>query len=1288
MVFIYAGGPAWSAFRLERLLQKMRVTGVVATDIDARWVYFVRALEPLAPQFATILAELLEAEPLVQLPQGDEWALVLPRIGTLTPWATKATDIAHRCGLAQIACIERGWLYRLRGWSGGAHDPALAALYDRMTQRLVIPPDACDLFLTHAPAPAASIALGGDGRAALRRANEDLGLALSDDEIDYLIDSYAALHRDPTDIELMMFAQTNSEHCRHKIFNASWVIDGQQKKRSLFAMICNTSAQSPEGILSAYRDNSAVIEGPPARLLMRHPVTGEYNYQVERAHVLMKVETHNHPTAISPHAGAATGAGGEIRDEAATGQGSHSKAALVGFAVSNLELPDAQQPWEDAFGRPTRLASAVDIMLEGPIGAASYNNEFGRPSLAGFFRTFFQADPDHGATARGYHKPIMLTGGVGHIRPALLQKQPLPPGAPIVVLGGPAMLIGLGGGAASSQAAGAGQEALDFASVQRDNPEVQRRCQEVIHRCNALNEATPILAIHDVGAGGLANAIPELVHDAGRGAVIRLRDIPSAEPGLSPLEIWCNEAQERFVLALRPELLDTFRGFCEREQCPYAVIGEMTAHEWLVVDDSLFADRPVDVPMSLLFGKPPKMLCRVARQSSPVRTFDLTGLVLDEAVARVLRFPAVGDKSFLITIGDRTVGGLTARDQMVGPWQTAVADVAVTATGFEGYTGEAMAVGERTPLALISAPASGRMAVAEAITNVAAARIERLELVKLSANWMAAAGVASEDARLFDTVQAVGMELCPELGVAIPVGKDSLSMQTRWSDKGVEKSVISPLSLVVSAFAPVRDVRKTLTPQLRPDPATELLLIDLGRGLNRVGGSVLAQVYRQLGHDCPDLDDPELLRGYFKVIQELNENGWLLAYHDRSDGGLFVTLCEMAFAGRCGFTVQLEELGDEPLAVLFAEELGAVVQVAPQHRDQVLAALDSAGLGLYVHVIGRPCVEQQLRFDWAGSTLYTNSRAALQSLWSETSARMQTLRDEPECAEQQYRALFDDADPGLHAQLTFDVHHDVAAPYIHTARPQVAILREQGVNGHVEMAAAFDRAGFRAVDVHMTDLLERRTRLGQFHGLAACGGFSYGDVLGAGRGWAAAIRYHRALWDEFAAFFQRPDSFTLGVCNGCQMLAHLRDLIPGANHWPRFVPNRSEQFEARWVMVEVMDTPSIFFAGMAGSRLPVAVAHGEGRAAFALDPAELIEQRLVTLRYVDHYGQATEVYPDNPNGSPLGITGLTNADGRIAILMPHPERGYRAVQHSWHPDGWREAAPWLRLFSNARAWLG
>jgi phosphoribosylformylglycinamidine synthase len=1294
------GGPALSEFRRLKLLQQISERVPEVVGITAVYLHVAELDERLSGDEQSMLEQLLAQGPQQQNADAAGFALiVVPRPGTISPWSSKATDIIHNCGLEKVRRVERGIVYALEtdsdaGPTAAQQERILPLLHDRMTEAVLFDIQDTDVLFRHAePAPLVRVDVLEGGRAALEAANRELGLALSDDEIDYLCENFTALDRNPADIELMMFAQANSEHCRHKIFNASWVIDGQAQEQSLFGMIRASYEASPDGILSAYSDNAAVVEGYPVQRFFPDPHTRNYALHAEAGHLVMKVETHNHPTAISPFPGAATGSGGEIRDEGATGRGAKPKAGLCGFSVSNLRIPGYEQPWERDHGRPERIVSALDIMIEAPLGAAAFNNEFGRPNLCGYFRTFEEQVPGpQGQELRGYHKPIMLAGGIGMIREAHVRKARIPAGAPILVLGGPAMLIGLGGGAASSMSSGASAEQLDFASVQRGNPEMERRAQEVIDACWALGERNPILSIHDVGAGGLSNALPELVNDSGRGGRFELRAIPNDDPGMSPMQVWCNESQERYVLAIDSERLAEFQAICERERCPCAVLGEATEEPRLLLGDGHFDNTAIDLPMGLLLGKPPKMLRDVRHHPFGKPEFTAAGLDVREAAYRVLRLPTVADKTFLITIGDRSVGGMVCRDQMVGPWQVPVADVAVTISGYRGYTGEAMAMGERTPIALVHGPASGRMAVGEAITNIAASAIDGLGRICLSANWMAAAGHPGEDAVLYDTVKAVGEELCPALGIAIPVGKDSLSMKTVWRDAKGDRSATAPLSLIVSAFAPVLDVRRTLTPLLRTDvDDTDLVLIDLGKGKNRLAGSALAQVYRQIGHHPPDLDDPGALKSFFAVIQELNASRLLLAYHDRSDGGLFACVCEMAFAGRCGVSIALDELGDEPLAALFAEELGAVIQVRHTDTDSVIEALHEAGLGHYSHVIGTLNDSDQIQFTHDTLSVFCDTRVNLQRAWSETSFRLQALRDNSECAQEAFDALLDSADLGIQCRTTFDISEDIAAPYlVHGVRPRVAILREQGVNGHVEMAAAFDRAGFEAVDVHMSDLLSGRVSLKDFTGLAACGGFSYGDVLGAGQGWAKSILFHAELRDMFAAFFDRTDSFTLGVCNGCQMLSGLVELIPGAGSWPRFVRNRSEQFEARFSQLEILHSPSLFFEGMAGSVLPIAVAHGEGRADFGDSAAarRALDSGQVAARYVDGHGRVAERYPDNPNGSALGITGLTTADGRVTIMMPHPERVFRTVQHSWHPDDWDEDSPWMRMFRNARVRVG
>lgn len=1296
---IVRGAPALSDFRTEKLLQRLQVAELPVTELYAEFVHFVDVEQPLASDANQVLGKLLSYGPSLvpHVPEGH-LVVVVPRQGTISPWSSKATDIAHNCGLTQIHRIERGIAYYLTGeLSAGQTQQAAALLHDRMTEMVLGSLEqASVLFKEAEPAPLASIDILSGGRDALQRANIDMGLALADDEIDYLYDNFTALERNPNDIELYMFAQANSEHCRHKIFNADWTIDGKEQLKSLFKMIKNTYEVTPDNVLSAYKDNAAVMVGSEAGRFYPYPAgsnaAGEYSYFHEPVHILMKVETHNHPTAISPYPGAATGSGGEIRDEGATGRGSKPKAGLVGFSVSNLRIPGFEQPWEEDFGKPDRIVTALDIMLEGPLGGAAFNNEFGRPALTGYFRTYEEKVTSHnGEEIRGYHKPIMIAGGLGNIREQHVEKGEIPVGAKLVVLGGPAMNIGLGGGAASSMASGTSSEDLDFASVQRDNPEMERRCQEVIDRCWQLGEKNPIAFIHDVGAGGLSNAMPELVGDGGRGGKFELRKVPNDEPGMSPLEIWCNESQERYVMAIAPERMDIFEEICKRERAPFAVIGEATEAEHLTMTDEHFGNNPIDLPLNVLLGKPPKMHRDVTSQRADGAALVRDEIKLNEAAKRLLRLPSIAEKTFLITIGDRTVTGLVARDQMVGPWQIPVADVAVTAASYDTYAGEAMAMGERTPLALLNFAASARMAVGESLTNLAAADIGDLKFVKLSANWMAAAGHPGEDAGLYEAVKAVGEELCPALGITIPVGKDSMSMKTQWQDEQGDKSVTAPLSLVITAFGRVRDVRRTLTPQLRMDKGdSKLVLIDLGRGQNRLGGSSLAQVYRQLGDVTPDVDSPELLKGFFDATQQLIHEKKLLAYHDRSDGGLFTTVAEMAFAGHCGVEVALDALGDDDLAALFSEELGAVVQVSVEELDAVLEAYKAHGLEDCVHVIGRPVREDVVRFNRNGEEVLSHLRSHYRAIWAETTHQMQRLRDNPECADEEFEAKQNLNDPGLFADLSFDVSEDIAAPYINTGRdPLVAVLREQGVNSHVEMAAAFDRAGFAAIDVHMSDILSGRVSLDKFNGLVACGGFSYGDVLGAGEGWAKSILFNNRARDEFAAFFERNKTFALGVCNGCQMLSNLKELIPGAEAWPHFVTNRSERFEARFSLVEVQQNNSLFFEGMAGSRMPIAVSHGEGRAEFkGNDLATVNAEGLVTMRYINNRGDIAANYPANPNGSPEGITGLTTTDGRVSIMMPHPERVFRTVANSWHPDEWGEDSPWMRMFRNARVYLG
>ncbi len=1297
-MFELRGAPALSPFRRKKLLTSLRQLVPETQSLYAEYMHFVELDGNLSAEQRTVLDKLLTYGPTgsSETPDGTLF-LVVPRPGTISPWSSKATDIAHNCGLHAVRRIERGIAFYVRGeqqLSSEQRSSLAGLLHDRMTQAVFHEIAGAELLFSHAePKPNSSVPVLEKGQQAVAQANKTLGLALADDEIEYLTEAFIQLGRDPNDVELMMFAQANSEHCRHKIFNASWEIDGELQPKSLFGMIKNTHEVGGETVLSAYRDNAAVIKGTQSGRFFPNPQSKVYGYNVEDIHILMKVETHNHPTAISPFAGASTGSGGEIRDEGATGLGGKPKAGLTGFTVSNLNIPDYRQPWEGDYGKPARIVTPLQIMLEAPIGGAAFNNEFGRPNLCGYFRTFEEEIPGvNGKEWRGYHKPIMIAGGMGNIRADHVEKDEIPVGAKLIVLGGPAMLIGLGGGAASSMDSGTSHEDLDFASVQRDNPEMERRCQEVIDVCWQLGDQNPIVFIHDVGAGGLSNALPELVKDGGRGGQFELRDIPNDEPGMSPLEIWCNESQERYVLSVAADNLEQFDQICRRERCPYAVVGTATEEENLVLADEYFANNPVDIPMSVLFGKPPKMHRTVERQSFAKPIFDSSNINLKDAVERVLRLPSVASKSFLITIGDRSITGMVARDQMVGPWQVPVADVAVTTASFDTYAGEAMAMGERSPIALIDAPSSGRMAVGEVITNIAAASIASLSQVSLSANWMAAAGHPGEDEALFDTVKAVGMELCPALGITIPVGKDSMSMKTVWEEGEQQKSVTSPLSLVVTGMAPVMDARRTLTPELKQGEATKLILIDLGGGKNRLGGSALTQVYRQVGAVAPDLDSPEELAAFFKCIQKLNIEGKIKAYHDRSDGGLFVTLVEMAFAGRCGMHVELDRWIKDPshfARELFNEELGAVIQVAEADLEDVERAISDAGLAEDFVVLGQPTKDQRIVFSHNNEAVLDYSRAQLQKIWTETSFRIQSLRDNSDCAVEEFASVDDDLDPGLSASLTYQAEEDIAAPYISRAsKPKVAILREQGVNSQTEMAAAFDRAGFTAVDVHMSDVLTGRVSLNTFNVLAACGGFSFGDVLGAGEGWAKSILFNARARDQFEAFFHRKDTLTLGVCNGCQMLSALKELIPGTNQWPRFVRNLSEQYEARQVMVEVLESPSAFLQGMVGSRMPIAVAHGEGRVEFnGGDLDELLGHSRVSLRYVDNYGQVTERYPFNPNGSAQGITGICNDDGRVTAMMPHPERVFRAISNSWRPSDWQENGAWMRIFRNARVWL-
>ncbi len=1325
-----SGADALSAFRQQRLLASLAAQGVALESLEAQYLHFIWSEADLDAKNQKILASLLTyGQPFVSKIRAGQGAVVIPRFGTVSPWASKATDIAHQCAL-DVLRIERGVQYAWQSkkeFTQAQTQIVLAVIHDRMTEAVISSTDeAKGLYQTLPDRPLLRIPVLTEGRVALDKANQELGLALSDDEVAYLTENFIRLERNPSDVELMMFAQANSEHCRHKIFNSTWTIDGDEQARSLFAMIRNTHQLRPEGTIVAYSDNSAIMAGCESETWAPQGKDQRYKKDTRLVHTLMKVETHNHPTAIAPFPGASTGAGGEIRDEGATGIGGRPKAGLTGFSVSNLNIPGTDLPWEsEKYGKPERIATPLQIMIDGPLGGAAFNNEFGRPILGGYFRVFEQTLD---GTRRGYHKPIMIAGGIGSIDSIHTHKKPIQAGHLLIQLGGPGMRIGMGGATGSSVATGTNTADLDFDSVQRGNPEMERRAQEVINACRAMGDNNPIVSIHDVGAGGLSNAFPELADGASLGAKFKLRNIPLEESGMSPAEIWCNESQERYVLAIDAQDLDLFKSLCERERCLFAVVGEATAERQLQLSDSKQAANsdaalPINMPMDVLLGKPPRMHRDVVRVKQEFTELDVTDADLAQCVAWVLQQPTVASKSFLITIGDRTVGGLNARDPFVGPWQVPVADCAVTLMDYKGYRGEVMTMGERTPLAVIDAPAAARMAVGEALTNLLAADINSLQEVKLSANWMAACGAAGEDAKLYDSVQAIGMDLCPALGISIPVGKDSLSMATEWRDGDQSKKVVSPVSLIISAFAAVLDVRKTLTPVLKLTDAsavaleTELILIDLGRGKNRMAGSILAQVLNQSGKIAPNLDHPEDLKALATAIIELRKENKLLAYHDRSDGGLFACVAEMAFASHVGISINVDmiavDVGQEPdhgdaknwaeqvsgrrheqtLRALFTEELGAVIQVRKEDRDVVFAVLRKLGLSAYSHVIGKPNTNGRIEIWRDAKNIFVESRELLQKMWANTSYQIARLRDNPACADSEFQLLDNLSDPGMSPKLTFNPAQDIAAPYIQkNARPKVAILREQGVNSHVEMAYAMNWAGFDSYDVHMSDLLTGRAKLADFRGLIACGGFSYGDVLGAGEGWAKTILFNTQLRDQFSTFFNRQDSFALGVCNGCQMMSNLSGIIPGAQAWPKFTRNQSEQYEARLVMAEVLASPSIFTQGMEGSQLPIAIAHGEGFANFSQQGnlAQLQQQGLAALRYVDHHGLPTETYPMNPNGSPGGLTGVTTSDGRFTVMMPHPERVFRAVQMSWCPPEWLEvadgASPWLRLFRNARYW--
>ncbi|MEE3607665.1 phosphoribosylformylglycinamidine synthase [Avibacterium paragallinarum] len=1296
MLQIFRGSPALSPFRLNQLAQRFQQAQLPVKSCYAEYLHFAELSEALNALEEQELTQLLHYGPTLAQhePQG-ECFIVIPRVGTISSWSSKATDIAHNCGLNKVLRLERGLAFYFeleRALNEKEQAQLISHIYDRMMETVIRTPQEAEILFQHqAPKAFTRVDILNGGRQALEQANVELGLALAEDEIDYLVENFTALGRNPTDVELYMFAQANSEHCRHKIFNADWIIDGEKQEKSLFKMIKNTFEKTPDYVLSAYKDNAAVMEGAKVGRFFPDQ-DGQYRYHQEDAHILMKVETHNHPTAISPFPGAATGSGGEIRDEGATGRGAKPKAGLVGFSVSNLIIPDFEQPWEAPLSKPDRIASALDIMLEAPLGGAAFNNEFGRPALLGYFRTYEEkVNSFNGEEVRGYHKPIMLAGGIGNIRAEHVQKGEIPVGAKLIVLGGPAMNIGLGGGAASSMASGKSKEDLDFASVQRDNPEMERRCQEVIDRCWQMGDDNPILFIHDVGAGGLSNAMPELVHDGGRGGRFELREILCDEKGMSPLEIWCNESQERYVLAVAPDKLALFEQLCQRERAPFAVIGEATEQQHLTLHDDHFANDPIDLPMNVLLGKTPKMTRDVASAQVNNPAVDQSQIQLKEALHRVLRLPVVAEKTFLITIGDRSVTGMVARDQMVGPWQIPVADCAVTTTSLDSYHGEAMAMGERAPVALLDFAASARLAVAESLTNIAATNIGDIKRIKLSANWMSAAGHNGEDAGLYEAVKAVGEELCPQLGLTIPVGKDSMSMKTTWQENGEQKSVTAPLSLVISAFARVEDVRKTVTPQLRTDKGnSRLLLIDLGEGKNRLGATALAQVYKQLGDKPADVVNVAHLKGFFDAMQQLVNEQKLLAYHDRSDGGLIITLAEMAFAGHCGLSVDISALGDNDLAVLFNEELGAVIQVKESDLNAVRHIFEQNGVLPLLKELGTVSQDDQFEITRGTKVLLKEARSELRGIWAELTHKMQALRDNPECADQEFVAKKKPDDKGFSVSLTYDLNEDIAAPYIAKGvRPRIAILREQGINSHYEMAAAFDRAGFDAIDVHMSDLQQQRHHLQDFQALVACGGFSYGDVLGAGGGWAKSILFNTALRDQFARFFERENTLALGVCNGCQMLANLAEIIPGTEAWPRFVRNQSERFEARAALVRINDSNSLWFSGMAGSHMPIAVSHGEGRIEFKNDHQleQLRQQNLIIAQYIDNDLNPTTQYPANPNGSIDGITALSNRNGRVAIMMPHPERVYRAVSNSWYPEDWTEDGAWMRLFRNARVVL-
>jgi phosphoribosylformylglycinamidine synthase len=1278
MISFHSGTQALRNFKVRDLNEKINSEFTNINLLSSEYIHFIETNNKLSNKNQLTLDKLLNYSPALDTSNSLQKIIVIPRIGTISPWSSKATDIFKLCSLHEIRRIERGIIYHFsRKIKTEELEAILSYVMDRMTEsHLKDISDSSLLFDKLKPNSYSSIDILKEGKSAIIKANIELGLALSDGEIDYLYYSFNKLKRNPRDIELMMFAQANSEHCRHKIFNADWIIDSEKKAISLFGMIKNTYHQNPEGLLSVYSDNSAVMSGYKSSFFEPNH-EGVYTSSIAEKAVLIKVETHNHPTAIAPNPGAATGSGGEIRDEGATGRGSKPKVGLSGFSVSNLKIPHSINPWEKDYGKPSQIASALEIMIDGPVGAASFNNEFGRPNTCGYFRTYEQKTADN--EVRGYHKPIMLAGGIGNIREDHVEKGLISDGDVLIVLGGPAMLIGLGGGAASSVGSGDQSQELDFASVQRANPEMQRRAQEVINSCINLGNKNPIVSIHDIGAGGLSNGVPELVNDSQKGAILQLRSIPNDEKKMSPLEIWCNESQERYVLAIKDENVELFRQICIKERSPFAILGNATDTQHLTLEDSYFKNKPIDLDMSLLFGSTPKTLKDVSSILNNEQEFDSSIIKLDEAIVRLLKLPTVASKNFLITIADRSVTGLVARDQMIGPWQVPVADCAISLSDYSGYQGEAMSIGEKTPLSLINAAAAARMSVGEALTNLLSAYIEDISHINLSANWMCASGFPGEDAKLYEAVKAIGMELCPKLGLTIPVGKDSMSMKSTWNENGDEKSVTAPLSLIISAFSKIPDARIQVTPLLNTKVDSELFLIDLGLGKNRMGGSCLAQVYNQVGRTSPDLDDPTLFAKFFSLINRLNKEKLISAYHDRSDGGIVTTLLEMAFASHCGIEIR----GSNTINELFNEELGCVIQVPIINKPKILKELESIGLKEFTLPIAKINNTDEILIYQKDKLVFRKKREDLHKDWSSTSFEISKLRDNPKCSESENEELVKISD-GLKVKTTYDINESISAPYLNRgARPKIAILREQGINGHIEMAAAFTKAGFDASDVHMSEILSGKTSLKQFQGLAACGGFSYGDVLGAGRGWANSILLNSKAKDEFSEYFSRTDSFTLGVCNGCQMVSNLKEIIPSSEKWPSFERNVSEQFEARFTSVKIGKTNSIFFNEMEGSIIPIAIAHGEGKTNFNTEHSKAN----IAMKYVNYSGNPTQAYPHNPNGSENAIASICDDSGRITIMMPHPERVFRSIQNSWHPDDWQERSPWMRMFENARKWV-